>query len=108
MSAMETITYQLVGDCHSWQIHDQCGEAAELLVSVALAEILNVEVRSDRRREGLARALHEAATTEMAVYHAPPQHRSPEGDAFARAVGGPTIEAYPCDCHACNEEGATV
>lgn len=85
-----------------WEIADEQGIAAELYVSVDRHEIMNVEVRSDRRGEGLARALYEtAASTD--IYHAPVAHRTEEGDAFARAVGGDTI-SYPCACAGCDTE----
>lgn len=104
-----TITYR-TGDCygdgstnHIWEIADTRGVVAELYVSTDRGEIMNIETRQDRRGEGLARALYTAATATMPVYHAPVGHRTEEGDAFANAVGGPTIE-YPCDCYACNIE----
>ena len=88
---------------HIWEITDETGIVGELYVSIETGEILNIHVRSDRRGEGLARRLYETAADQVTVYHAPPAHRTPEGDAFARAVGGPTIE-YPCDCYGCNYE----
>lgn len=84
-----------------WEIADEQGVAADLYISVDRHEIMNVEVRSDRRGEGLARALYETAASTTDIYHAPVAHRSEEGDAFARAVGGPTI-SYPCDCAGCD------
>lgn len=84
-----------------WEILDDQGVAAELYVSADRHEIMNVEVREDRRREGLARALYEAAAATTTIYHAPIAHRTPEGDAFARAVGGDTL-SYPCSCAACD------
>lgn len=85
---------------HIWDITDARGLAAELYVSTDRHEIMNIWTRADRRGEGLARALYETACAQMDVYHAPEAHRTPEGDAFARAVGGDTI-AYECDCDAC-------
>ncbi|MEV8457696.1 hypothetical protein AB0467_34335 [Streptomyces sp. NPDC052095] len=40
----------------------------------------------------------------MDIFHAPVAHRTPEGNAFAEAVGGETVEPYPypCDCCACD------
>ena len=86
---------------HIWEIRDEHGIAAELYVSTDRHEIMNIQVREDRRREGLARALYDTATNVMDVYHAPVGHRTPEGHAFAEAVGGDTVEPYPCDCYAC-------
>lgn len=91
---------------HIWEITDEQGIAAELYVSTDRHEIMQIEVREDRRGEGLARALHEAAGREMTVFHAPVAHRTPEGDAFAQAVGGPVAE-YPCSCSACDPYACT-
>lgn len=87
---------------HIWEITDDRGVAADLIVNATTHEIGNIDVRADRRREGLARALYEAACREMTVFHAPIAHRSDEGKLFAQAMGGPTIEAYDCDCAACD------
>lgn len=86
---------------HIWEITDESGVAAELYVSIETGEIMNIEVREDRRGEGLARALYETATQTVEVFHAPEGHRSPEGHAFAEAVGGDTI-TYDCNCDACD------
>ncbi|HEX3778458.1 MAG TPA: hypothetical protein VHX38_02240 [Pseudonocardiaceae bacterium] len=88
---------------HIWEITDAQGVAAELYVSIERHEIMNVWVREDSRGEGLARRLHEAASREMDIYHAPVAHRTEEGNAFAEAVGGDTAE-YECDCYACTLE----
>lgn len=86
---------------HVWEIVEDDEVIAGLWVSLDRGEIANIEVREDRRREGLARRLYEAASADMTVYHAPVGHRTPEGHGFAESVGGPTAE-YPCDCHACD------
>lgn len=105
----EAITYR-TGDYygdgsqnHIWEITDERGVVAELYVSVERNEIVNIDVRADRRRQGLARALYTAATAQMPVYHAPVAHRSYEGNAFAEAVGGETL-TYDCDCTGCTYE----
>ena len=85
---------------HIWEITDEQGTIAELYVSVERHEIMNVEVREDHRGEGLARSLYQAAAAAMSIYHAPIAHRTPEGDAFAQAVGGETV-SYECDCYGC-------
>lgn len=85
---------------HIFEITDEQGIAAELYVSTERHEIMQIEVRKDRRNEGLARALYTAASAVMDVYHAPVAHRTEEGNAFAQAVGGATI-TYPCDCAGC-------
>lgn len=103
MMVIENRTGDYYGDGshnHIWTISDSAGLAAELYVSTDRHEIMNVEVRGDRRGEGLARTLYETAASVMAIYHAPVGHRTEEGDAFAHAVGGDTI-SYACDCYAC-------
>lgn len=87
---------------HIWETTDADGIAAELYISTDRHEIMNIWTREDRRGEGLARALYQHAATQMDIYHAPAAHRTQEGDAFAEAVGGPTVNTYPCDCHACS------
>lgn len=100
------ITYQTgtygdePGTLHTWRVSDDHGVAAELYVSIDRREIIAVEVREDRQREGLATALYHAADQQIGIYHAPVAHRTPEGHAFAVAVGGDTAE-YPCDCYGC-------
>lgn len=90
---------------HIWEAVDGDTVIGELYVSLDRHEIANVEVRSDRRGEGIARRLYETAIAEMDIYHAPVAHRTPEGHAFAEAMGGPTVE-YDCDCYGCTEEDA--
>jgi GNAT superfamily N-acetyltransferase len=75
---------------------------AELYVSTDRHEIMNVWVDEDHRGEGHARALYETAVGQTQIFHAPTAHRTPEGDAFAEAVGGETVAPYACDCHACD------
>lgn len=86
-----------------WEVSDDTGLIAELYVSTERHEIMNIWVRDDRRRDGIASALYEVAAAETDIYHAPAGHRTEEGHAFAEAVGGPTVEPYECDCSACNE-----
>lgn len=87
-----------------WEAHDQSGIASALYVSHTRHEIVQVETRDDRRRQGLATALYETACSETDIYHAPEGHRTEQGDAFARRVGGETVPPYPCDCAACDVE----
>jgi hypothetical protein len=99
-----TITYRTgsyYGDAtsnHVFEITDAAGIAAELYVSVERLEVMNIETREDRRCEGLARTLWEAANDRLGeVFHAPVAHRTFEGNAFAEAVGGESVD---CD-HGC-------
>lgn len=107
MSAGIEITYR-TGDYygdgtsnHIWTANADGDAVGALYVSTDRHEIMNIEVDEVHRGEGIARSLYETAAGQMDVYHAPEAHRSPEGDAFAQAVGGPTVEPYPCDCTGC-------
>lgn len=106
---MLTITYRTgsyyneMGSNHIWETRDSDGTLiAELYVSIERNEIMNIWVDEDRRGEGHARALYEAASNQMDIYHAPVAHRTPEGNTFAEAVGGDTVTPYTCDCYACD------
>ncbi len=88
---------------HIWETRDADGDLiAELYVSTDRHEIMNIWVDDDHRGEGHARALYETAASQMDIFHAPTAHRTPEGDAFAEAVGGETIAPYACDCYTCD------
>lgn len=54
--------------------------------------ILNVEVDDDRQGEGIARALYEHADDAQGLYHVPSWGRTPEGEGFATAMGGDTMD----------------
>lgn len=61
--------------------------------------ILNVEVAEDRQGEGIARALYEHADRAQGLYHVPSWGRTPEGEGFATAMGGDTMD---------DEQAATI
>lgn len=73
---------------HRWFAIEDGERIGELYVSMTTGVIMNVEVDTDRRGEGIARALYEAATTAMSVKHAPEWACTHEGAAFAEAMGG--------------------
>jgi GNAT superfamily N-acetyltransferase len=75
-----------------WEIRDEDGVAAELYVDAEHRMIMNVEVREDRRGEGLARDLYEAAAATGDIYHVPAWGCTPEGLAFAEAMGGEVMD----------------
>lgn len=54
--------------------------------------ILNVEVADDHQGEGIARALYEHADRAQGLYHVPSWGRTPEGEGFATAMGGDTMD----------------
>lgn len=54
--------------------------------------ILNVEVADPHRGEGHARTLYETAAADATLYHVPAWGCTPEGEAFAAAMGGDTMD----------------
>lgn len=93
---METIDQTTTTEGQLFTITDEDGIAAELLISDEHSEILNIEVREDRRGEGLARHLYDHAYDTLGViYHSLPAHCTPEGLAFAEAMGGEIAD----ECH---------
>lgn len=64
---------------------------SELWVAIDTGEIMQVETPRQHQRNGYAGQLYRAAVAELAVFHAPESHRTPEGDAFARSVGGDSL-----------------
>ncbi|MGQ7788908.1 GNAT family N-acetyltransferase [Nesterenkonia sp. K-15-9-6] len=84
---------------HIWEATDEGQVIGALYVTTDTQEVAQIEVDADRRREGIATALWEAATAEMDVFHAYEAHRTPEGAAFAQAVGGEEIET--CEISHC-------
>ena len=78
----ETITYAAIIDGI---------EASFLDIDATTRKVTNVETLEEFARQGLARSLWVAATAEAECFHAVEHHRTPEGDAFAQAVGGETI-----------------
>ena len=78
---------------HIFTITDDHGTAATLEIEATHGMIMNIEVREDRRGEGLARHLYETAVDTLpAVYHVPTWGCTPEGAAFAEAVGGEVMD----------------
>lgn len=105
----EQITYRIgtyygeTEELHTWKIADEQGIASELYVRMTDLVICNVETREDRRGEGLARALYETAIAQMpGIRHDLPAHRTPEGDAFAQAMGGDEADTCTIDYCTCN------
>ena len=78
----ETITYAAIIDGI---------EASFLDIDATTRKVTNVETLDAYTRQGLARSLWVAANAEAECFHAVEHHRTPEGDAFAQAVGGETI-----------------
>ena len=71
------------------------GTEAGYLLAHTSGLILNVEVAEDRQGEGIARALYEHADRAQGLYHVPSWGRTPEGEGFATAMGGATMDDDP-------------
>ena len=98
--------YDETEQMHIWEITDDQGTVAELYVDFDHHEIMNIEVREDRRGEGLARQLFETADAQIGIYHTLDAHMTPEGHAFFEAVGGEQVtECHITHC-ACTEIAA--
>lgn len=68
------------------------GTEVGYLVAHTSGLILNVEVCEAHRGEGIARALYEHADAVQGLYHVPAWGRTPDGEAFAQAMGGDTMD----------------
>ncbi len=80
-------------DNHVFTITDEHGTAADLYIDTEHQHIVNIEVRADRQGEGLARALYEHADQALGgIFHMPAWGCTPEGAAFAEAMGGETLD----------------
>lgn len=80
----DTITYAAIIDGE---------EVSTLTIDATTRKVLDVETLNAYQRQGLARLLWDAANAEAECFHAVEHHRTDEGDAFAHAVGGDTIDA---------------
>ena len=93
MSEQITRTEQIT-DGHPtimWTISDEQGIASELIAHTS-GLILSVDTRPDRQYEGLAREIFEHADAEHGLYHVPVWGRTHEGNRWADAVGGDTMD----------------
>ena len=69
--------------------------------------VWNVETATGHERRGYARSLWEAANAESECFHALEHHRTAEGDAYAEAMGGATIDeqaGFVAECCICTGE----
>ncbi|MFC8797267.1 hypothetical protein ACFT2C_06015 [Promicromonospora sp. NPDC057138] len=80
-------------DAVLWSLHIEGRQVAELAVHTS-GLILNIEVDRDHRRRGHARRLYEHAWRHATILHAPAWSQTPDGTAFAEAVGGPTMDDH--------------
>ena len=85
--------YTETTDMHRWFAIDNGERIGELYVDMDREIIMMIEVHEDRRGEGIARALYEAADAMLTnLQHAPAAGCTPEGLAFAEAMGGSIAE----------------
>jgi hypothetical protein len=84
---------------HRWTLTINGETVSELWVATKTGEIMQVETPAEHQGCGYASALYRQAATEIKIFHAPEAHRTPEGDRFARSVGG---EALPCARGCCD------
>jgi GNAT superfamily N-acetyltransferase len=89
---------------HRWSLVIDGQTVSELWVDIATGEISQVETLPAHQGNGYASTLYRQAATEIDIYHAPETHRTPEGDRFARSVGGPTLDYCTAEhCYACTD-----
>lgn len=89
---------------HRWSLVINGETVSELWISPETGEIEQVETDPAHQGNGYASALYRQAATEIQIFHAPEGHRTPEGDRFARSVGGPTLDHCTVDyCTACTD-----
>lgn len=86
---------------HHWAMVINGETVSELWVDIDTGEIAQVETPRQHQGNGYASALYRQAATEIDIYHAPPGHRTPEGDRFAASVGGENLPY--CNHGCCNE-----
>jgi GNAT superfamily N-acetyltransferase len=90
---------------HRWSMIIDGETVSELWVDIATGEIAQVETAPEHQGNGYASTLYRRAATEIQIFHAPEGHRTPEGDRFARSVGGETLDHCTVDyCTACTDE----
>ena len=81
--------YNEPDEYHRWFAIEDGERIGELYVDIDREIIMNIDVTPDRRGEGIARALYEAADAQLdSLKHAPEAACTPEGLAFAQAMGG--------------------
>lgn len=97
---MQTIT-STRSDETIYQVIDDGQVVSFLTITTDTRVVLNVETIDERQGEGLARHLWDTAIADGEVLHQQEHHRTPEGDAFARAMGGETADETEDYCEHC-------
>lgn len=83
---------------HRWSLTVGGQVVSQLWIDVNTGEIVQVETPGEHQGNGYASALYHAAAAEIPVFHAPEAHRTPEGDRFARSVGGDSLSCLHGCC----------
>jgi hypothetical protein len=88
------ITRTATADTTTWTLTVDGVEVSTLSAWTANGEIAQVETLAAHQGNGYARTLHAHADDDFrgGIYHTIEAHRTDEGDAFAQAVGGYTID----------------
>lgn len=89
---------------HRWSLTIDGETVSQLWVDMETGEIMQVETPSAHQGNGYASALYHQAASEIDIYHAPESHRTPEGDRFARSVGGDSLGCLHGCCIEINED----
>lgn len=88
----ETYPGETGGAMRHWEVTDAGGKVvSDLWADRDTGQIMQVHTVPERRGEGIASALYRYASGHVQLYHSPDAHRTPEGNGWARAVGGDTI-----------------
>lgn len=98
---MQTITRTATADEITYAVELDGQVVSFLTITADTRVVLNVETVEEHQGEGYARSLWEAANAEAEVLHQQDHHRTPEGDAFARAMGGETADETTDYCEHC-------
>jgi len=69
-----------------YEMSDDQGVACALYLDIEHHMIMNIETREDRRHEGLATRVFEAADDDINAYLAPEFCRTPEGQMWAETM----------------------
>lgn len=107
MTTNQTITRTETDGTVTYALHVDGEQVSNLDIDAQTRMVWNVETAAGHERRGYARTLWDAANTEAECFHALEHHRTFEGDAFAEAMGGETIDeaaGYVAECCICTGE----
>ena len=101
MRTEKKITRTATADEITYSIKIDGQVASFLTITAEHRVVANVETVETHQRQGLARALWQAANAEATVLHQQDHHRTFEGDAYALAMGGETADETTDYCEHC-------